>query len=148
MDMKDIMLKITGRQFVGNEEAEDSVEFITEGKMSEKNGATYILYDESELSGFPGCTTTLKFKDDRIVLKRIGKNKEIASHMEFEPGLEFRNKYNTPYGAIDMIMRTSKIENDLNEAGIGTVDIEFLITLKGLVTDARNELRIEVSEAK
>ena len=57
--MKDIMLKITGKQFSGDI-SEDQMEFITEGKLYEKGDSTYLIYDESEFSGFPGCKTTLK----------------------------------------------------------------------------------------
>ena len=57
--MKDIMLKITGRQMADKDD-EDLMEFITEGKLYERGGSRYLIYDESEFSGFPGCKTTLK----------------------------------------------------------------------------------------
>ena len=63
MGMKDITLKITGRQFVGDEDREDNMEFITDGKLYDRNGAFYLTYRESELSGFPGCLTTLKLTE-------------------------------------------------------------------------------------
>ena len=39
--MKDIMLRIVGKQYAG-EEAEEQMEFVTEGKLYERNGATYL----------------------------------------------------------------------------------------------------------
>ena len=60
--MKDIMLKIIGRQFIGDD-AEDNIEFVTSGQFFAKDGANYIVYKESELLGFPGCMTTLKLSD-------------------------------------------------------------------------------------
>ena len=51
--MKDITLKITGKQYSADQE-EDQMEFITEGKLYEKNGALYLIYEESEFSGMPG----------------------------------------------------------------------------------------------
>ena len=41
--MKDIMLKITGKQFSGDI-SEDQMEFITEGKLYEKGDSTYLSF--------------------------------------------------------------------------------------------------------
>ena len=42
--MKDIMLRIIGRQIDRNDEvAEETIEFMTEGKAYKKGDATYIL---------------------------------------------------------------------------------------------------------
>ena len=68
--MKDIQIKITGKQFAQDEE--DRMEFITEGKLYEKGESRYLIYDESEFSGFPGCKTTLKLTGDCLRMKRIG----------------------------------------------------------------------------
>ena len=69
--MQDIMLTIIGRQFAGDE-AEDRMEFVTEGKLYRRGEATYLVYDESEFSGFPGCKTSLRVKGDTMRMKRIG----------------------------------------------------------------------------
>jgi len=50
--MKEVMIKIKGRQF-SRETGEDEMEFVTEGKLYRRNGAIYLLYDETELSGIP-----------------------------------------------------------------------------------------------
>ena len=50
--MRDITLKITGKQVYENHE-EDQMEFVTEGQLYQRNGAIYMIYDESELSGMP-----------------------------------------------------------------------------------------------
>ena len=59
--MKDIMMRIIGTQF-GEDREEEQMEFITEGKLYEKGEAMYLLYDETEISGMPGCKTRLKLK--------------------------------------------------------------------------------------
>ena len=59
--MKEITIKITGHQ-VNDEGGEDSMEFITEAKMYKRGEAMYLIYEESEVSGVPGCKTRLKFK--------------------------------------------------------------------------------------
>ncbi len=141
--MKEITLKIVGRQYDG-ENAEDQMEFVTEGRLYEKNGATYLIYEESEFSGFPGCRTSLRLKGDTMRMKRIGKEAGYGAEMEFEKGRRFVSKYETPYGDLDMEVLTERVVNNLNPEGIGTVDVEYHVSFDGLV-EGRSELHIEVS---
>ena len=62
--MKEIMMKIIGTQMNADME-EDKMEFITEGKLYQKGDSMYLLYDESEISGMPGCKSI-----QRLNLKR------------------------------------------------------------------------------
>ena len=69
--MKDITIKIVGRRYNGDE-MEDELEFVSDGTMYDRNGAKYVIYDESEFSGFPGCKTSLKLTEKALKMKRIG----------------------------------------------------------------------------
>ena len=69
--MKDITLKITGKQCYDNHE-EEQMEFVTDGKLYVRGGAIYIVYDESDVSGLSGCKTTLKVSGDSLKMRRIG----------------------------------------------------------------------------
>ena len=143
--MKDIMLKITGRQYEGDE-PQEKMEFVTEGKLFERGGATYLVYDESEFSGFPGCKTSLKLKGNHVRMKRTGNDLETGTVMEFESGKRFTSKYETPYGIMDMEILTDRVDNNLSENGTGNVDIDYHVSLEGAL-EGRNELRIEVSNS-
>lgn len=140
--MKDIMLKIIGKQFSGDE-AEEQMEFVTEGKLYEKNGATYLIYEESEFSGFPGCKTSLKLTGDTIRLKRIGDGTEYGMEIEFKKGQRFSSKYDTPYGPIGMEVLTDSVTNDLSPEGYGKIGVKYQVSLGGMA-EGRNELNIEV----
>ena len=140
--MKDIMLKIIGKQFSGDE-AEEQIEFVTEGKLYEKNGATYLIYEESEFSGSPGCKTSLKLKGDTIRLKRIGDGTEYGMEIEFKEGQRFSSKYDTPYGPIGMEVLTDSVTNDLSPEGYGKIGVKYQVSLGGMA-EGRNELNIEV----
>ena len=140
--MKDIMLKITGMQFIGTE-SEDRMEFTTDGKLYEKNGDIYLVYYESELSGFPGCMTTLRLGGDSVRMKRIGKQ-ALGAEMHFEPGKRMTSKYETPYGVFDMELLTNRVENRMQEEGVVTV--EYHIALDGLV-EGRNTLESRATPA-
>lgn len=140
--MKDIMLKIIGKQFAGGE-AEEQMEFVTEGKLYERNGATYLIYDESEFSGFPGCKTSLKLKDDTIRLKRIGQGPEYGMEIEFKEGQRFSSQYETPYGPIGMEVLTDSVTNNLSPEGLGKIGVKYHVSLGGMA-EGRNELNIEI----
>ena len=51
-----------------NTKQDEVIELITEGKFYKKSDAYYLVYDESEISGMQGTTTTLKIKDNQVVL--------------------------------------------------------------------------------
>lgn len=142
--MKDIMLKITGKQFSGDI-SEDQMEFITEGKLYEKGDSTYLIYDESEFSGFPGCKTTLKLTGDCIRMKRTGSEVGFGMEFIFEKGKRFNSKYHTPYGNLDMEVLTNDVVNNLTEEGFGDINIDYHVSLNGMA-EGRNRLKIEVMQ--
>ena len=67
--MKDVLVKIKSRQ-VSREAGEDEMEFITEAKLYRRNNTTYLLYEESEFSGIPGCKTRLRLREGDVQMKR------------------------------------------------------------------------------
>lgn len=142
--MRDIMLKITGKQFTGDI-TEDRMEFITEGKLYERGDSKYVIYDESEFSGFPGCKTSLKLTGDCIRMKRIGSQVGFGMEFIFEKGKRFNGKYHTPYGNLDMEVLTNDVINNLSEEGFGDVNIDYHVSLNGMA-EGRNKLKIEVMQ--
>lgn len=141
--MKDITLKITGRQLAENEE--DRMEFVTEGKLYERGGFQYLVYDESEFSGFPGCKTTLKLSKDSLRLKRVGKSAGVGAELVFEKGKRFSSRYHTPYGNLELELLTHDLVNNLSEDGLGNIDIDYQVNLGG-IAEGHNKLKIEVSQ--
>ncbi len=144
--MKDIMLKIIGKQLYSNEE-EEKVEFMTEGKFVEENdGSIFLVYDESEFSGVEGCTTSLKINGDKVLMQRSGEQVPLDTEIEFEKGKRFTGYYNTPYGAIEMEVLTNEVINKIDrDQGNGTLNIDYHISLRGLA-ESRSCLDIEIME--
>lgn len=140
--MKKIMMKIVGKQ--ASDGQDDQMEFITEGELYERGGALYLMYEETEISGMPGCKTRLKIKGDSVSMKRLGtKTIPAGTEMEFAPGKVFTGPYDTPYGSFEMEVVTNKIENSLTSEGAGSVHIDYKMSLKGLV-ESHNQLSIEM----
>lgn len=141
--MKDIMLKIIGKQ-ITSEQEENVLEFMTEGKFYEKGDSLYLLYKESEVSGMEGCTTSLKITGDCVKMRRYGDVLPLDTVIEFEKGKRFEGYYDTPFGAVEMEVLTNDIVNNLQrELGKGTLNIDYHISLRGL-TEGRSKLDIEI----
>lgn len=146
--MKDIMLRIVGRQINRNNEVEDeSIEFVTRARAYRKKDAIYVDYDESEIDGLSGHRATLRIGDDgNIKLKRFDKDDIINNEMEFIAGQRFINLYDTPAGSLPMELLTNSIDNRIDtEQCTGSLFIDYDIALRGLL-DARNLLNIEISD--
>jgi len=144
--MKDIMLRIIGNQIHGldNKAGDgDGMEFITEGRFVRKGDALYLIYEESELSGALGYTTSLKVVGGKVRMKRYGEEGGIQTAIEFEKGGKFTGWYETPLGTIEMEVLTNNIDNKLDPDGSGTLGIDCSISLKGL-TESRNLLQFEI----
>ncbi|MDD4583125.1 MAG: DUF1934 domain-containing protein [Eubacteriales bacterium] len=146
--MKDIMLKIIGKQLYGFTEEEEQLEFVTEGKYSEEGDSVYLQYDESEFSGMEGCTTSLKITGDRVLMQRCGEAVPLDTEIEFEKGKRFIGYYNTAFGAIEMEVLTNDVINNIDRIqGKGSLNIDYHISLRGL-SEGRSRLDIEIMDNK
>jgi len=137
--MKNVILKIKGTQTPSGAE-EDIIELITEGKIYDKDNAKYLVYEESELSGMEGCTTSLKIAGDKIEMRRFGR---ATSQLVFEKGKRHVTNYSTPYGNFRMEILTKKLEYSLNQDEKGTISLEYRMSLQGL-SEGTNKLDIEI----
>jgi len=149
--MKDILLKITGKTISTLPEPpegveDDSLEFITEGKMSTRGNITFISYDETPLSGMEGCKTSLTITPKKFKMKRTGEGMETETVMEFEKGKRHEGIYETPFGPIDMEILADKI-SQFEPVGDNKnrMSIEYAISLRGLM-ESRKILNIEVTD--
>jgi uncharacterized beta-barrel protein YwiB (DUF1934 family) len=141
--MKDIMLKIIGSQITRNE-GDERVEFITEGKYAEEKNSVLLSYDESELSGMEGCTTSLRITDGKIKMERYGSLIGVDTAIEFEQGRRFKGYYDTPFGSIEMeVLTNSVVDNIERKNASGYLSIDYNVCLKGLA-ESRSRLKIEI----
>ena len=125
----------------------EGLEFVTEGRLYTKGTTTLIQYDETEMSGFEGCTTSLTITPTKVKMRRSGENLQDTTEMIFEKGRRMRGRYSTPYGNFGLEILTNKISGlgaFSGEAG-KNLSIDYSISLKGLF-DAEKTLDIEVME--
>ena len=79
----------------------ESVELMTRGKFAQRNGAYYIVYAETEATGYAGCTTTVKLSADarEVVMTRFGK---APSQLVIEKGVRHICHYETGFGSVSL----------------------------------------------
>ena len=143
--MKDIILKIIGKQITMHG-SEEQVEFITEGRYHADEDSVMLQYDESDLSGVNGCTTSLKITGEKVKMERCGIAIGIDTAIEFEKGHKFKGYYDTPFGSVELEVLTNFVINKLEpEKGSGYLDIDYNVSLKGL-SESRSCLKIQIMQ--
>jgi len=145
--MKDITLKITGKQIYGDGDSEESqeeqVEFITEGKLYARGDTLVLSYEESELSGMPGCITQMSVTGDVVRMTRKGEGLAEGTEILFEKGKRYSGSFNTPYGPVKMEVLTTQVENKLTKDQKGHLAIDYDISLAG-ISEGRSRLELEI----
>lgn len=123
---KNVMLSIRGRQFYEEQEPE-VIELVTEGVMERRGEEWLLTYEESELTGLKGVTTTFSILPGRVVLTRTG---ALASQMVFQEGVFHDSLYETEFGlSMQITVCAQKVACRLTENG-GTVDLNYAIEIE------------------
>lgn len=120
------MLSICGRQHYVDQDP-DTIELVTEGTMEYRDGGWDLCYQESELTGLKGVTTTFRIEKDTITLIRDG---GLTSQMVFQEGVFHDSLYQTEFGFAMMItVCASKVDWEITDAG-GRIDLTYGIEIE------------------
>ena len=138
--MKNVLVRIKSRQ-VNRDTGEDEMEFVTEAKLYRRRDTYYLVYDESEFSGMPGCKTRLRLRGQELQMKRLGEGAGVGNEILFSKGQRFTGLYDTPFGPIELEVLTNDLDNNIDDDGKGYIDVDYDISLKGLA-EGRNTLNI------
>ncbi len=120
-----VMLSIQGRQSYQDQEP-DVIELVTEGTMEQIDGGWNISYEESELTGLGGVTTTFRVEPDKIILSRTGK---LNSQMVFQEGMTHDSLYQADFGALMISVMATKIRGNITPEG-GVIDLVYQIEIE------------------
>ncbi len=138
---KDVIIKIKGSQEIDHDT--DIVELITEGHLYEREQKYYIVYKETEMTGFDGTTTTLKLEPQKVTMMRRG---ATISQLIFEKGQRHLTHYDTGLGIFNVGVTTSNLDLSFSMDG-GCVAIDYDIEVNNLLT-SKNRFEISVKGAK
>lgn len=130
---QNVVLSLRGTQRYDGQEP-DVIELVTEGTMEFRDGGWDISYEESDLTGLAGVTTTFRVEKDQIVLTRTG---NLASQMIFRVGMFHESLYQMDFGALMITVCATQVDHEITGQG-GTIDLVYAIDIEqsaaGLVT--------------
>ena len=122
---QEVTLFIQGRQTYQDQEPE-VIELVTDGTMEFKNGGWDISYEESELTGLAGVTTTFRVEPDKVMLTRTG---ALKSQMIFQPNVAHESLYQMPFGALMLSVKATSVFYDIVSDG-GVIDLSYQISIE------------------
>lgn len=122
---QNVVLSILGRQSYMDQEP-DQIELVTEGVLEYRDNAWHLSYEESDLTGMGGVTTTFIVEPDKITLKRSGK---LNSQMVFQEGVVHESLYQVEFGALMISVCASRVMADICHDG-GMIDLVYAIELE------------------
>ena len=139
---KDVIISIRGAQsFDGMDD--DVIELVTSGMLSRNDSGYHLSYQETELTGLGGTTTTFHVEpNNKVTLIRLG---EVNSQMVFEEQKKHISAYETPYGAMTVGVAAHRVFTDLSEIG-GTLEIDYALEIDHAIA-GENCFRIQVRTA-
>jgi uncharacterized beta-barrel protein YwiB (DUF1934 family) len=120
-----VLLSITGKQSYRDQEP-DVIELVTEGTMEFVDGGWDISYQESDLTGLKGVTTTFRVEPEKVTLTRTG---PLRSTMEFRVGQTHDSLYELEFGALMITVTTRYLFFDILPEG-GCIDVTYDIEIE------------------
>ena len=122
---KEVLLTIRGQQSYAEQEPE-MVELVTEGTLESVENGWKLTYEESDLTGLKGVTTSFLVEPAKITLSRKG---PLSSQMVFQEGVLHESLYQMEFGALMITVCANQVRYDINENG-GTIDLIYAIEIE------------------
>ena len=119
------MLSIEGRQSYMDQEPE-VIELVTTGILEQTASGWIISYEETDLTGMAGVTTTFVVEEGKLTLQRTGR---LNSQMVFQEGVTHDSLYEMEFGALMLSVCARKIRVDLTLDG-GVIDLVYGIEIE------------------
>ena len=95
---------------------QERIQLKTRGSFLRRGNSVFITYEETEATGYAGCTTTVKVAADesRVAMLRFG---PASSQLIIEKGVRHVCHYETGVGALTLGVAADEIRCQLTDAG-------------------------------
>lgn len=142
MNKKDVLITIKGLYVVDDDSA--TSELYTRGKMYRCDGDTVITYEETETTGYEGCTTTLKLADsgDCVTMIRTG---STSSHLVLQKGIRNVGSYDVYGASMEIGVTTHDLAWEKSAQG-GRLRLRYTLDMNALFM-SENELDIDIEQS-
>jgi uncharacterized beta-barrel protein YwiB (DUF1934 family) len=117
---KNAIISVVSKQ-VDSKDEDDIIEVVTPGEFYKEDNSYYAVYEETEISGMKGTTTTLRIDEENFTLTRTG---TTTTEMKFKKDERDLTLYNTPHGALDLTVDTKELKMKVDSSG-GDVFIDY-----------------------
>ncbi len=138
---KNVIISVKGTQ-VAEDREPNIMELVTEGRYYSQDGAYFVTYNESEVTGMSGTTTTLKVVDGVVTLMRSG---SVNSHFVFQRGQKHVSYYDTEYGAFTIGIIANAVDIRMDDTG-GEIRVGYQMEIDNSKT-GDNDFHMLIREA-
>ncbi len=139
---KDVKISIAGLHENGTT---DSLEVISFGEMYEENGETIVKYEEAmddvEGEDCEMVKSQLKIRDGQVEILKEGGTR---THMVFVKNQDMLTYYSTPFGELEIVIHTDRLEHQKLDNGFH-VELEYALEVNAAHMSNCN-VRIQVEE--
>ena len=124
--MDKVKITIRARQR-GTDGRLETVKHQAEGSYMLKGSRHYIRYLDKHLDPKGHIPTTIKVGEGELVILRQGL---VTARQAFRLGCETRSGYETPYGNMELVMHTHRLESDFGEDK-GIIHLDYSLNANG-----------------
>ena len=133
-----VLISVEGTQRFPGEEKQ-TIQIVTDGTMEHRDDTVYLRYDESEMTGMEGTTTTFAVGRDQVVLTRTG---AIQTKLIFEKGKQNVGLYDMGFGTTTIGVRARRMQSSLGPEG-GRLELSYGLQIGGAI-NSLNSFTIDV----
>ena len=108
----------------------DVIEMVTDATVIDDGDRIEISYDETELTGMDGATTSVSFKKSEPGLVTMLRGGSVRTALVFEAGKRNICTYETPYMPFELCIYTNKVDNGLG-FGEGKLYLDYIVEIRG-----------------
>jgi uncharacterized beta-barrel protein YwiB (DUF1934 family) len=137
---KQVLITVNSVMDIASGEA-DKMSFVTDGTLNRENDDYIVSYEESEITGLNGTTTTLRVNKNSVTLTRHG---NVDTMMLFEVGKTHLSDYDTKYGSVMLGITAQSLDVNFSETG-GDIKVDYILEYNRAY-GGRNSLCVSVSE--
>ncbi len=107
----------------------DIMDINSIGSYTDDGERISISYNETEVTGMEGSTTTVTFlKNEPNVVSMIREG-AVSATLVFEEGKRHHCLYKTPFMPFEVCVRTIKVSNAL--LGAGALSLDYIVEIRG-----------------
>ena len=107
----------------------EKIEINTVGVMRVIDGRFEVYYDESEVTGMEGSSTSVSFDvADKSIVTMLREG-SVSTALVFEAGRRHHCLYKTPYMPFEVCVNTLSVDNRIEEDG--ELFIDYIIEIRG-----------------